>query len=120
MCGRDPFDLGPDRIEGLETEIDSKTIRQLGRDDPVGAGHPWRHDLGRQPRDSSFKVRRGASALRVPAAGSTTFREHRRGIERGLHRHEEVNTLERSIGQVAIGEVRQRVRTEQHERAELA
>ena len=90
------FDLRPDAVHGLEAEVGSQPVSQLGCDTQSARDTPGGTTLAasRVTRPSRFVV---VPPFRVPGRRQHEVRVHRRRVEDGLDRHEEVDTLERPL-----------------------
>ena len=120
MDGRQPGDLGTNLVDRLEPEIVSQPKCDLGRDHPVVAGGTRRSDLLAKRRDSTFEVRERTADL-----GGTGRSEHHVGVahrvgDEQVDRDERLDGIERLPRERGIGEVAQRVGTEQNERGDVA
>jgi hypothetical protein len=120
MGRRQPRDLGPDLLVRLEPQALAEVRRQIGGDDPIGARRARRGDLLRQRADAPFEVGEGARHLGRAGCRENDIRMRDRRVDEQVDRDQPVDPLERPLGEIAVGEVAQRVGTEQHEGRDAA
>ena len=113
-------DLGPDLLDRFETEIGAEEQRQLGGDHPVGPGGARRRDSWSSvlTRPSRFVVVPVTSAN--PAAGSTTSACCDDSVRNCRSAITVRAPASARAGQVAVGEVGERVGAEQHQHVDAA
>ena len=113
-------DLVGDLVDRFQVEVDPETQRQLDGDPPVLHGGTGGRDLPGQTQQAALEVRGGPPLL----PGQGHGQEHMGGIgarrRKGVDGHDERRLGQRPAGQVAIGEVGQRVRPEEDQRLQPA
>ena len=112
---RQPNELGPDLFVRLDAQALAQLRREIGGDDPIGAGRARRRDQLRDRADAPFEVGERAVDL-----GRTGRRQHHVGVRRRCIDEEvdgdhAVDPFERATGEIGVGEVGQRVGPQEHE-----
>ena len=105
-------------LDRLEAEVGAEAAGQLGGDHPVGPGGARRRDLLAEPADPALEV--GGGAVDLGEAGG---RQHDVGLadrlgEEHVDGDDRAGAGQAPLGEVAVGEVGQRVGAEQHQRVD--